>query len=150
MIALAQLSVLKWSPKSSTTLSQKLFSRLNFVFKVPILYIQMVKRIASRSWNFLAYNPYCIRTRKFIWKNLLLILACLSFLEYYRSYRNHYLIKRHNCLADVDLKIRDMAANGLSDGVLRDQNMVDVLADFLYRLVTQDQETKDLMTRLLI
>ena len=128
--------MLKWSPKSKTTLSEKLFSRLRFVFKVPILYIHLVKTITSRTYNFLAYNPYSIKTRKYIWKNLFLILTCLAFLEYFRSYRNTYIIKRHNSFADLDHKIKASAVSGLSEGVLRNQEMVDVLAGFLYKLVS--------------
>lgn len=141
----------------SKSFMQHLRVRLGRNYQNSITY-RNLQRIATLLQIFKFYqSPHFKRLLSYMWRNMLPISLTLMWVYYFVRFRYDYFIDQKNKtlytvthLRKIDGKIRDLAIYGLREHVFKDKEMVDSLAGLLYRLVTTNQDSKDLFTRLFI
>ena len=94
---------------------------------------------------------------RLVWKHLFLLALVSMYAYYYTTWRyNHFIDSKNHTLhsytylKEIDLKIRQLAIENLREKVFKDEPTVDSLAGLLYRLVTEDQQVKDLFAGLFV
>lgn len=117
----------------------------------------MLRIRAKMAWyKFYLNNPYVTKMLQGFWNNKFLILAIVTFIEYMRNLRYKYFIDKENRtlytltkLRDIDAKIRKATVDFLKNYFMSEKEQ-EVLAKYLFRLVTTDKYSQDVITDLFV